>query len=116
MEDSIRARSSYRRCMYRDLASRTGHPMRTDLVDEAMDRYVDWREESASVEEAYARHATACRGQGTVAFAAYRAALDREECAAGHYADALLRLRTEAERPRSESVGAAGGELARVSR
>jgi hypothetical protein len=93
--------------MCRDLAPRIGHPMRSDLVDDAMDRYVDWREESTAVEKAYARYANACRGEGTIAFAAYRAALDREECAAGHYADALLRLHAEAERSRLESAEAA---------
>jgi hypothetical protein len=55
------------------------------LVDEAMDRYVEWREASAEVGEAYGRWSNAPGGQGAVSFAAYTAALDREEWAATLY-------------------------------
>lgn len=55
-------------------------------VDEAIDAYVDWREESAHVWDAYARWESAADGDASFAFSAYRAALDREECASRVYA------------------------------
>jgi hypothetical protein len=61
------------------------------LVDEAMEAYVDWREESAEVWNAYERWARAPKIDDAVAFAAYRAALDREESASHAYSD-LLRI------------------------
>jgi hypothetical protein len=59
------------------------------LVDEAMDAYVDWREECAEVWDAYERWARAPKIDAAGAFAAYRAALDREESASHAYADLL---------------------------
>ncbi len=61
------------------------------LVDEAMEAYVDWREESAEVWDAYERWARAPKADDAGAFAAYRAALDREESASRAYSD-LLRI------------------------
>jgi hypothetical protein len=68
------------------------------LVDEAIDAYVDWREESAAVWDAYERWAHAPRIDAAGAFSAYRAALDREECASHAYADQLARI-TPGKRP-----------------
>ena len=62
------------------------------LVDEAIDAYVDWRQESAGVWDAYERWARAPRVDAAGAFSAYRAALDREECASHAYADQLARI------------------------
>jgi hypothetical protein len=62
------------------------------LVDEAMDAYVDWREECAEVWDAYERWARAPNIDAAGAFSAYRAALDREECASHAYADLLVRI------------------------
>jgi hypothetical protein len=62
------------------------------LVDEAVDAYVDWREERASVWDAYARWETAQVADSTLAFSAYRAALDREERAAHAYAELMTRV------------------------
>jgi hypothetical protein len=59
------------------------------LVDEAMEAYVDWREECAEVWGAYERWARAPKIDDAGAFAAYRAALDREESASHAYADLL---------------------------
>jgi hypothetical protein len=59
------------------------------LVDEAMEAYVDWREECAEVWDAYERWARAPKIDDAGAFAAYRAALDREESASHAYADLL---------------------------
>ncbi len=62
------------------------------LVDEALDAYIDWREECTSVWDAYARWTSAPLADCPLAFSAYRAALDREECAAQVYADIVTRV------------------------
>jgi hypothetical protein len=62
------------------------------LVDEAIGAYVDWREESAGVWDAYERWARAPIVDAAGAFSAYRAALDREECASHAYGDQLARI------------------------
>jgi len=62
------------------------------LVDEAVDAYVDWREERASVWDAYARWTSAPVADCRLAFSAYRAALDREERAAHVYAELMRRV------------------------
>ena len=59
------------------------------LVDAAVDSYVDWREESAAVRHAYGGWAAAERRERPRAFAAYIAALDREERASTRYAHVL---------------------------
>jgi hypothetical protein len=51
-------------------------------VDAFVESYVDWREECRALEAAYARWERAERPGRDLAFAAYRAALDREEKAA----------------------------------
>jgi hypothetical protein len=63
--------------------------MDTQLFDAATDAYVGWREESAGVWAAYERWAHAPKTDTAGAFAAYRAALDREECASHAYAELL---------------------------
>lgn len=62
------------------------------LVDEAIDAYVDWREERASVWDAYARWTSADVADSPLAFSAYGAALDREERAAHVYAELMTRV------------------------
>ncbi len=76
------------------------------LVDEAMDAYVYWREECAGVWDAYERWAHAPRIDAAGAFSAYRAALDREECASHAYADLLART--------TAGKGRVGGFFART--
>jgi hypothetical protein len=66
--------------------------LRRRMVDEAMDAYVDWREESAHVWEAYHRWLSAGRTDAALAFRAYAAALDREERASEVYAGLISRL------------------------
>jgi hypothetical protein len=61
------------------------------VIDEAMDGYVAWREESAVVEKAYRNWASAEREDRGLAFAAYAAALDREERAASDYERLIAR-------------------------
>src|SRR4051794_28605891 len=68
------------------------NPLRKGLVDEAIERYVDWREECAAVKAAYARWLDAAEGKAELPFAAYRAALDREERAAACYRTVIERV------------------------
>ena len=65
-----------------------------ELVDEAIQCYVDWREECFVVWDSYDRWASSPHVDAGAAFSAYRAALDREECAAHSYADMLARIAT----------------------
>ena len=57
----------------------------TRLANDISDAHDDWLEECAGVRDAAARLSTACRADGPTAFAAYMAALDREERAAESY-------------------------------
>ena len=59
------------------------------LVDAAIDAYVDWREACARVREAYVQWERAPSADAPVAFSSYRAALDREGCAADVYGGLL---------------------------
>jgi hypothetical protein len=69
------------------------------LVDEMVDRYVEWREACAWVEHAYRRWDQA-RGRGSgPAHARYLAALDREEGAARAYAELVRRVAASAGTP-----------------
>jgi hypothetical protein len=61
-------------------------------VDDVIDAYVEWREECVGVWEAESRWSAAAPVDAELAFAAYRAALDREECASTNYARLLMRL------------------------
>jgi hypothetical protein len=61
-------------------------PYSSTLIDAVMDGYVAWREESAGVETAYGYWVQAGPERREMAFAAYSAALDREEHAAATYA------------------------------
>jgi hypothetical protein len=63
--------------------------MRDQLIDVALDCYIDWREQSRAAMAAYASWASAPSTQRPLAFATYQAALDREEHAARHYASAI---------------------------
>jgi hypothetical protein len=64
----------------------------SELVDEAMERYVEWREECLAVEHAYANWASSPSDTAELPFAAYSAALDREQSAATVYRRAIERL------------------------
>ena len=67
--------------------SRRARRVFTSRYDQMLDSRVDWRIEAAEVRDAYARWLRSREERGL--FAAYRAALDREECAAQAYATAL---------------------------
>lgn len=60
-------------------------------LDEAVDAYVDWREESAEVWDAYERWRRAPAADAPSAFSAYCAAVDREERASLVYAKLMMR-------------------------
>jgi hypothetical protein len=55
-------------------------------VDQAMDAYLDWREECIAVSESYRRWAAAEGADAALAFSAHAAALDREQRASEVYA------------------------------
>ena len=65
---------------------------RKHLFDQAMERYVEWREECLLVEDAYRNWSMAPAEASELPFAAYGAALDREESAAAVYGAAVDRL------------------------
>jgi hypothetical protein len=60
--------------------------IRPDLVDRMIELYCDWRTACAEVQAAYDRFCEARGSDRAVAFAAYAAALDREESACDYYA------------------------------
>jgi hypothetical protein len=63
-----------------------------DLIDRLMDMYVEWREECVALWDAHERWKRATAGDRQLAFAAYRAALDREEWACHVYQDHVSRI------------------------
>ena len=63
------------------------------LVDEAIDRYVAWRAECEAVSAAYQAWSSETGSERVLWFAAFNAALDREECAAEVYSACITRLR-----------------------
>jgi hypothetical protein len=69
------------------------------LGDILVDLYVDWREECINVQASYDRWRDATRHDQAAAFAAYRAALDREERAAGAYAELIRRVARAGQAP-----------------
>jgi hypothetical protein len=83
------------------------------LVDDAMDAYVEWREECLGLVLAYRRWSDASSADSELAFAAYHAAVDREERAAAAYRDAIGRLVRA--NPRSVPILAARRPAARVA-
>jgi hypothetical protein len=64
--------------------------MRERLLDEAFDRYLSWRAEAEAAREAYTRWWRAT--EGALPYAAYTAALDREERAARIYGAVVARI------------------------
>jgi hypothetical protein len=58
---------------------------RDSRADAFVERYVDWREECEALDSAYRWWGKSTRSESDLAFATYRAALDREEQAARAY-------------------------------
>jgi hypothetical protein len=63
------------------------------LVDCLIDAYIDWREECVILEDAYRRWVSAAASDAELAFAAYRAGLDREERASILYGELVSRVK-----------------------
>lgn len=64
----------------------------SQLLDALMDGYVSWREESDAVSKSYRTWSRAMRDERSLAYAAYVAALDREERAACTYRSLVERM------------------------
>jgi hypothetical protein len=62
------------------------------LVDRLIELYCQWRTECWEVRSAYARFISATAEDRALAYGAYLAALDREESAAGVYAEQTTRV------------------------
>jgi hypothetical protein len=77
--------------------------LRSALVDELLELYCEWREDSARVQTAYERFADAEPEDRKAAYAVYLAAVDQEEAAARTYADQIScvssQLRTQSINP-----------------
>jgi hypothetical protein len=58
-----------------------------DLIDRMIELYCDWRTSCTEVQAAYERSFDASASDRAVAFAAYQAALDREQSACESYAE-----------------------------
>jgi hypothetical protein len=63
-----------------------GIHIRRDVVDRLIELYCDWRTVCAEVQAAYERFLDSEPGDRAMAFAAYSAALDREQCTSEAYA------------------------------
>jgi hypothetical protein len=90
------------------------------IVDDAVDAYVDWREECGAVREAYRAGTVSSSGDAVLALGAYESALDREEYAATVYAALLARvgrlLKTDLARSTDHDAGSLDlDELARAT-
>jgi hypothetical protein len=72
-----------------EAVNRRGVYVRPDLVDRLIELYCDWRTACAEVQAAYDRFSDAPALERAVAFAAYEAALDREESACEFYASQI---------------------------
>jgi hypothetical protein len=66
---------------------------RSALADAFVDSWVSWRESSEDVRSAYRLWRECARPQRPLAFAGYRAALDREQQAASIHSDWAERIR-----------------------
>jgi hypothetical protein len=89
-----------------------GSAVEVALIDAAVDSYVDWREASEAVRRAYGRWGRAARRDRPGAFAAYVAALDREERAGARYAHVIAYFHTVRRRRRGAKPGDSTGATA----
>jgi capsule polysaccharide export protein KpsE/RkpR len=88
---------------------------RPDLTDQLLERYCDWRNQCVGVRAAYQRLTVTRAADRTLAFAAYAAALDREESAADAYANQIRRL-SHAVSPADPSIRSVASAGTRVDK
>src|SRR5918996_3571835 len=69
--------------------------VRPELIDALMEAYVEWREECATLRRAYERWLSFPTWERELAFAAYTAALDREQQASIVYSNWIERVQGE---------------------
>jgi hypothetical protein len=67
----------------------SGAEIRPDLIDRMIELYCDWRTACAEVQAAYERFCDVRVSDRSMAFAAYAAAIDREELACESYAEQI---------------------------
>jgi hypothetical protein len=79
--------------MLRHNQPRAATERRSALADAFVDSWVDWREATEDVRAAYRWWSECARPQRALAFAGYRAALDREQHAASIHSDRAERIR-----------------------
>jgi hypothetical protein len=72
------------------------------LLDDLLEVYVDWRESSRAVADAYLRWSFASTPERPLRFAAYTATLDQEQKTAAAYAEAVTDLERRLNRPESD--------------
>jgi hypothetical protein len=85
--------------------SMVGAEIRPDLVDRMIELYCDWRTECAAVQSAYERFLDASASDRATTFAAYTAALDREESACESYAAQVRLIEARWEAARTPTSG-----------
>jgi hypothetical protein len=66
--------------------------IRAELIDEMVERFVDWREQCIAVAESYERWSNGSIANRKLAFEVYKAALDLEEHASLIYAERVSRF------------------------
>ena len=88
--------------------SALGTRVHPDLVDRMIELYCDWRTGCAEVRAAYERFLDAPASDRAAAFAAYIAALDREQSACESYAEQvrLIEVRCTGARPQATELPA----------
>jgi hypothetical protein len=86
--------------------------VRDRLIDDVMDAYVIWRQDSAAVEFAYRRWSVVSSTDPASAFDAYAEALDREELASISYAQVIRRILRLVARDRRRRFAAARRRVA----
>jgi hypothetical protein len=85
-------------CSPLEQVDRMSTQVRSQLVDVMMDVYVDWREECLALTKAYERWSSERVAERDLAFAAYRAALDREDRASAVYEDLVKSVERQLQR------------------
>jgi hypothetical protein len=85
-----------------DLTSRRASQRITEMVDEMLAAYVDWRETAAKSKVAYGRWSQSPAPDRELRFATFVAALDQEQSAAANYAGKCIpdRFRRSSRRSR----------------